>query len=74
MILVNIKTNRLIKITYNEFKKQFSQDIKQAYKVYLLKGNKIYFKNRTIIPSVFYSNLPWNFNKYSNSIWQIKKL
>ena len=71
----NKLTKEIINISYNDFKRRFSKEIKVALDSYIrTQNNKQTFKFNKNFESDFYFDLQCNFNHFGMSNWYIERL
>ena len=77
MIITNKHTREKREISYENFRKEFRQDIERAFQGYAKteKNKKLFMHVDDIgLESDFYFDFRWNFNNHGNSAWYIDKI
>lgn len=77
MILKNKLTRETLKITYQEFRKKFANEIQIAFESYSrtqLNKYSYNFEDDNSMEFNFYFQLQWNFKHFGNSNWYIEKM
>lgn len=76
--IANKRTREQFILSPEEFKEKFSKELELALQSFARtkKNKKLYLLpiiGKQDYKNEFYSNLQWNFNHYSNSIWYIER-
>lgn len=81
IILKNVRNSEEMELSFDEFKTQFQQELRQAIATYKAHESN---KKAMLLPpftpdnndytSDFYFNLRWNFNNYTQTNWYIANI